>query len=183
MGSLGYYGEIEEAINRSSGRDIGGDLVKSSALPLLSLNHISYVVKSVVDSVRFYVDLLGFALIKRPSSFKFEGAWLYNYGIGIHLLESDTHERNKTKINPKDNHISFQCSDMTIMINKLGDMRIEYVTAQVEEGGVKITKETATPRLRTSTFNGGRGSEVHCSLEAEDQLMESLMMGIMNIGF
>lgn len=47
----------------------------SSALPLLSLNHVSYVCKSLADSVKFYVDVLGFVLIKRPSSFKFEGAW------------------------------------------------------------------------------------------------------------
>ncbi|KAK9750185.1 hypothetical protein RND81_02G178900 [Saponaria officinalis] len=194
MGSLGY-GEIEEA------------------LPLLSLNHVSYVCKSVADSVRFYVDVLGFALIKRPSSFQFEGAWLFNYGIGIHLLESDNHQRKTSKINPKDNHISFQCSDMKLVMNKLNAMGIEYVTAQVEEGGIKVDqlffhdpdsymveicncdnipilplsscplktpKETAAP---TALYGGSHGSELHCSLEVEQQMMESLMMGIMNIGF
>ena len=44
-------------------------------LPLLSLNHVSFVCKSVSESVKFYQDVLGFVLIKRPSSFKFEGAW------------------------------------------------------------------------------------------------------------
>lgn len=46
------------------------------ALPLLSLNHVSLLCRSVWDSVRFYEDVLGFVLIKRPSSFKFNGAWL-----------------------------------------------------------------------------------------------------------
>lgn len=110
----------------------------SKTLPLLSLNHVSYVCKSVAKSVRFYEDVLGFVLIKRPSSFDFEGAWLFNYGIGIHLLESDAVPAKKEKINPKENHISFQCSDMSMVIRKLEEMSIEYVTAEVEEGGVKV---------------------------------------------
>jgi catechol-2,3-dioxygenase len=45
------------------------------ALPLLSLNHVSLLCRSVWASVRFYEDVLGFVLIKRPSSFNFNGAW------------------------------------------------------------------------------------------------------------
>ncbi|KAI3945480.1 hypothetical protein MKW92_027194 [Papaver armeniacum] len=111
-------------------------------MPLLSLNHVSYLCKSVSASVRFYEQVLGFVLIKRPSSFKFQGAWLFNYGIGIHLLECNSPDdiRNKkgAAINPKDNHISFQCSDMKLVMRKLEGLNIEYVTATVEEGGVKV---------------------------------------------
>ncbi|KAG4980888.1 hypothetical protein JHK82_034134 [Glycine max] len=107
-------------------------------LPLLSLNHVSFVCKSVSESVKFYEDVLGFLLIKRPSSFKFEGAWLFNYGIGIHLLESEKVPVKKREINPKENHISFQCSDMKVIMQKLDAMKIEYVTAVVEEGGIKV---------------------------------------------
>ncbi|KAF3452630.1 hypothetical protein FNV43_RR03063 [Rhamnella rubrinervis] len=110
----------------------------SSKLPLLSLNHVSFVCKSVSESVRFYEDVLGFVLIKRPSSFNFEGAWLFNYGIGIHLLESDNIPAKKGRINPKDNHISFQCSDMSVFTRKLEEMNIEYVTAVVKEGGIVV---------------------------------------------
>ena len=107
--------------------------------PLLSLNHVSFVCTSVAKSVKFYEDVLGFVLIKRPSSFDFEGAWLFSYGIGIHLLESD-HDLppKKEKINPKDNHISFQCSDLELVKQKLEAMNIEYVTAVVTEGGIKV---------------------------------------------
>ncbi|XP_024020640.1 uncharacterized protein LOC21401422 [Morus notabilis] len=111
----------------------------SSKMPLLSLNHVSFVCKSVSNSARFYEQVLGFVLIKRPSSFKFEGAWLFNYGIGIHLLESNTIPPKKgKKINPKDNHISFQCSDMKLVMQKLEEMNIEYATAVVEECGVTV---------------------------------------------
>lgn len=45
------------------------------ALPLLSLNHVSLLCRSVWESTRFYEGVLGFAVIKRPSSFNFNGAW------------------------------------------------------------------------------------------------------------
>ncbi|XP_062177908.1 glyoxylase I 4-like [Alnus glutinosa] len=115
-----------------------GSASSSTTMPLLSLNHVSFVCKSVRNSVRFYEDVLGFVLIKRPSSFDFEGAWLFKYGIGIHLLESDNVPTKKRAINPKDNHISFQCSDMKVLMQKLEEMNIEYVTAVVEEGGITV---------------------------------------------
>ncbi|KAJ1422577.1 Vicinal oxygen chelate [Sesbania bispinosa] len=114
------------------------------ALPLLSLNHVSILCRSVWESVRFYEDILGFVLIKRPSSFKFNGAWLYNYGIGIHLIENpdidefDTPVIESRPINPKDNHISFQCTDVGLVKRRLEDMGMKYVTAVVEDGGIKV---------------------------------------------
>ncbi|KAG9135483.1 hypothetical protein Leryth_007240 [Lithospermum erythrorhizon] len=110
----------------------------SKELPLLALNHVSYVCNSVSKSVKFYEEVLGFMLIKRPSSFDFEGAWLFNHGIGIHLLEAENVPKKKGKINPKDNHISFQCTNMEIIVQKLEQMNIEYVTAVVKEAGVIV---------------------------------------------
>ncbi|XP_059623529.1 glyoxylase I 4-like [Cornus florida] len=113
------------------------------ALPLLSLNHVSLLVRSVWASVRFYEDVLGFFLIKRPSSFNFHGAWLYNYGIGIHLLENESIDEydsiNETRpINPKDNHISFQCTDVELVKKRLEELGIKYETALVEEDGIEV---------------------------------------------
>ncbi|CAL5377936.1 unnamed protein product [Camellia sinensis] len=125
------------ALASSSSLDIGSSNHQKQ-LPLLSLNHVSFVCKSVVRSVQFYEEVLGFLLIKRPSSFDFEGAWLFNHGIGIHLLEIDDVPTKKGRINPKDNHISFQTSDMGLIIQKLEEMNIEYVTAVVKEGGVIV---------------------------------------------
>lgn len=42
------------------------------------------------------------------------------------------------KINPKDNHISFQCTNMDLLVQQLQTMNIEYVTAVVSEGGVMV---------------------------------------------
>ncbi|KAG5534590.1 hypothetical protein RHGRI_022641 [Rhododendron griersonianum] len=113
------------------------------ALPLLSLNHVSLLVRSVWTSVQFYEDVLGFGLIKRPSSFNFHGAWLFNYGIGIHLLENKSIDEydaiNEPRpINPKDNHISFQCTDVGLVKRRLEAMGMRYTTAVVEEGGIQV---------------------------------------------
>ncbi|KAK2996685.1 hypothetical protein RJ639_025879, partial [Escallonia herrerae] len=87
----------------------------SKQLPLLSLNHVSYVCKSVAISAK-----------------------LFNHGIGIHLLEVEDVQTKRGKINPKDNHISFQTSNMDLIIQRLEEMGMEYVTAVVKEGGVTV---------------------------------------------
>uniref|UniRef100_A0A0R0FME2 Glyoxalase/fosfomycin resistance/dioxygenase domain-containing protein n=1 Tax=Glycine max TaxID=3847 RepID=A0A0R0FME2_SOYBN len=109
----------------------------ANPLQLKSLNHISIVCASVEKSVDFYVNVLGFSPIKRPSSLDFNGAWLFNYGIGIHLLQSEDPEGmpKLVPINPKDNHISFQHSSGG---KRLQQMKIEYVKNRVEENGMMI---------------------------------------------
>jgi len=109
-------------------------------LHLKSLNHISVVCRSVKKSLDFYQDVLGFFPIRRPNSFDFDGAWLYSYGIGIHLLQSEDPENMPkfSDINPKDNHISFQCESMGLVEKKLKDMEIKYVRQRVEEGGIYV---------------------------------------------
>ncbi|KAJ6342515.1 hypothetical protein OIU77_023641 [Salix suchowensis] len=110
-------------------------------LHLKSLNHISLLCRSVKESIDFYQDVLGFVPIRRPGSFNFDGAWLFGFGIGIHLLQSEDPEKmpKKREINPKDNHISFQCDQsMEAVEKKLKDLGIQHVRALVEEGGVQV---------------------------------------------
>ncbi|XP_009403272.2 glyoxylase I 4-like isoform X2 [Musa acuminata AAA Group] len=107
-------------------------------LPVVSLNHVSFLCSSLHESVRFYEEVLGFQLIRRPSSFDFQGAWFYNYGIGIHLVQSPEAVSKPSEINPKANHISFQCADMGRVKQRLDQMGITYVTAVVTEGGIRV---------------------------------------------
>ncbi|KAL2460535.1 Lactoylglutathione lyase/glyoxalase I family protein [Abeliophyllum distichum] len=175
----------------------------------LSLNHISFICNSVQKSVKFYEQVLGFVLIKRPSSFDFEGAWLFNHGIGIHLLEAEKIPKKRGKINPKDNHISFQCSDMDMIIQKLEEMKIEYVKAVVKEGGIivdqiffhdpdgymieicncqnlPILPLPTSCSLKTSTSTSSSSSasfygKMQCSGQVEALMMENLAMEMMDI--
>ncbi|XP_004512116.1 glyoxylase I 4-like [Cicer arietinum] len=120
------------------------EICETQALPLLSLNHVSLLCSSVLDSMKFYEEVLGFVPIKRPSSFKFNGAWFYNYGIGIHLIQNpeidefDTYINESRPINPKDNHISFQCTDVELVKKRLEEKGMKYVTAVVDEGGIQV---------------------------------------------
>nr|ABK26885.1 unknown [Picea sitchensis] len=109
-------------------------------LPLVSVNHISLVCRSVQDSMDFYEHVLGFFPIKRPGSFNFDGAWLFSYGMGIHLLQSPNPGAmpKKQEINPMDNHMSFQCESMQVVESKLVEMNIKFVKRTVEEGGISV---------------------------------------------
>ncbi|KAK7325229.1 hypothetical protein VNO77_29388 [Canavalia gladiata] len=109
-------------------------------LHLKSVNHISLNCSSAERSMNFYQNVLGFFPIRRPGSFDFDGAWLFGYGIGIHLLQAEALKNipRKTEINPKDNHISFQCESMGAVEKKLKEMEIGYVRATVEEGGIQV---------------------------------------------
>lgn len=78
MGKEYVSGEIEEIISWSS-------VPAKQEVPLLALNHVSYVCKSLPTSVQFYQDVLGFVLVKRPSSFDFEGAWYVVKFLLTHL--------------------------------------------------------------------------------------------------
>ncbi|RVW81625.1 hypothetical protein CK203_044557 [Vitis vinifera] len=114
--------------------------IVGNPLHLTSLNHISLVCSSVEESINFYQNVLGFVPIRRPDSFDFNGAWLFSYGIGIHLLQSDDPENmpKKKEINPKDNHISFQCESMGAVEKKLKEMGMEYTRQKVVEGGIEV---------------------------------------------
>uniref|UniRef100_A0ACD5WN26 Uncharacterized protein n=1 Tax=Avena sativa TaxID=4498 RepID=A0ACD5WN26_AVESA len=139
-------------------------------MPLMALNHISRLCKSVDASVRFYVKALGFVLIHRPPALDFSGAWyvphasltcveekyvraaenivtrrqrraclirLFNYGVGIHLVQRDDARRaadvNPGELDPMDNHISFQCEDMGAMEKRLKEMGIRYMKRTINE--------------------------------------------------
>ncbi|RLM97875.1 uncharacterized protein C2845_PM06G05670 [Panicum miliaceum] len=141
---------VNTAVSLGGGR-AGG------VLPLASLNHISIVCRSVEESLRFYTDVLGFVPIRRPGSFDFDGAWyaqrfsnsvVCTYQSTV-LLHTDTAALPRTsedpgslpekrEINPKDNHISFQCESMAAVERRLKELGIPYVQRCVEEGGINV---------------------------------------------
>ncbi|XP_035546219.1 uncharacterized protein LOC108987275 [Juglans regia] len=61
----------------------------------MALNHVSRLCRNVKESIDFYTKVLGFALIEPPQAFDFNGAWLFDYGVGIHLLQSKDHDQDR----------------------------------------------------------------------------------------
>ncbi|KAL2935828.1 Receptor-like protein Cf-9-like protein [Bienertia sinuspersici] len=110
---------------------------KHEELPVMALNHVSRLCRSVKDSMEFYTKVLGFVVIERPHAFEsFDGAWLFNYGVGIHLVECNDEDRlpsDKKPLDPIDNHISFQCEDMEAIEERLKVFNIKYIKRTVED--------------------------------------------------
>lgn len=111
----------------------------SASLPLRSLNHLSLVCRDVRASAAFYRDVLGFMEVKRPTSFEFEGCWLFNYNIGVHLIKGEPVPRS-VEINPKSDHMSFQCESLAEVESRLKQRNVKYVRDQVEDSGIKVTQ-------------------------------------------
>ncbi|XP_076886897.1 glyoxylase I 4-like [Bidens hawaiensis] len=114
--------------------------IDANPLLLKSFNHFSLQCRSVQESVDFYTKILGYVQVKRPENLDFVGAWLFSYGIGIHLIQSEDPDKvpKKTEINPKDNHISFQSESIDYVEKKLKEMAIKYLRQRLEEGGIYV---------------------------------------------
>ncbi|PQQ14988.1 uncharacterized protein Pyn_09128 [Prunus yedoensis var. nudiflora] len=102
------------------------ELSNCEALPLLSLNHVSLLCRSVWNSLRFYEE--SWALLS-------SNALLHSTS-----MEPAMEDYESRPINPKDNHISFQvraalCTDVGLVKRRLQDMGMRYVTAVVEDDG------------------------------------------------
>ncbi|XVF73583.1 hypothetical protein PTKIN_Ptkin12aG0213800 [Pterospermum kingtungense] len=90
--------------------------------PLMAQNHVSRLCRKVKKSIDFCTKVLGFMLAERPPALDFKGTRLFNYGIGIHLVQSKDEDRlpsDTDHLDPMDNHISlqvfylvFECEDM-----------------------------------------------------------------------
>jgi len=97
-------------------RNNGGEREEKeeNAPPLMALNHVSRLCRNLKESIDFYTKVLGFVETERPQALDVEGAWLFNYGVGIHLVQSKEEEEDQRlpsdaqHLDPQDNHISFQ---------------------------------------------------------------------------
>ncbi|KAL3692745.1 hypothetical protein R1sor_006396 [Riccia sorocarpa] len=112
------------------------------ALPLSCVNHISRNCTDLQEATRFYENLLGFVQVQRPGSLDFDGVWLFNYGIGVHLLQAPEGSNQKFRnleIDPRADHLSFQCAgEITAVEQKLEENGVKYLRRQVEEGGIFV---------------------------------------------
>lgn len=122
MGKIGnemQNGGGKNKENRSNKQDDHDNNENGDNVPLMALNHVSRVCRSVKDSLEFYTKVLGFVEIKRPDALDFDGAWLFNYGVGIHLVqskdESKLPRKDRENLDPMDNHISFQVNSICML--------------------------------------------------------------------
>lgn len=103
-------------------------------LPILALHHISRITKHLDASIAFYRDVLGFQEIPRPA-FQFGGAWLFNYGLEIHLIVDASTPDPLAEISSRVNHIAFMSHDVAATEQRLIEHQIAYrVNIQSQTG-------------------------------------------------
>ena len=114
------------------------------ALGILGLHHISRTTTRLAESLEFY-KTLGFRELRRPP-FSFRGAWLFGFGIQIHLIEAAVSELPNESasgsvagvpaIDSRRNHVAFRVLEIEAVIANLQRWGIEYLE-RVNAGGVQ----------------------------------------------
>lgn len=104
-------------------------------LPIRSVNHIARTTRDLDASTAFYRDVLGFHLIRRPD-FSFPGAWLYNYGVQIHLIAKSKDDATAGDIETRADHVAFHVDDLSEVRHLLDKHGIAYRSNEVAKTGV-----------------------------------------------
>lgn len=108
-------------------------------LPIRSLHHIARVTRHLEESRAFYRDVLGFKEIARPE-LGFPGAWLFNYGLQIHLIVNQPSGEGNVvgpTIETRDNHLAFLVDDVEIVETRLKSHGVDYRVNLQSSTGLK----------------------------------------------
>ncbi len=104
-------------------------------LPVTRVHHVARVTQRPDESCAFYRDVLGFREIQRPG-FDFRGAWLFNYGLQIHIIQNDGRSPDPSnEIDTRFNHLALEVEDLDEAKNRLRQNGIIY-REQVNAGGI-----------------------------------------------
>jgi catechol 2,3-dioxygenase-like lactoylglutathione lyase family enzyme len=95
------------------------------ALPITAVNHVARITKRVDASRAFYRDVLGFREVARPN-FDFPGAWLYNYGIMIHLIYNEAAGDPEGEIQTRYDHLALHTNDLEASERLLKEHGVPY---------------------------------------------------------
>lgn len=105
-------------------------------LPIQSINHVARVTQDLEASTAFYREVLGFRPIERPN-FGFPGAWLFNYGVQIHLIAAtDAGCSPSAEISIRADHVAFHVADTAEVERLLSEHGIAYRSNYVQDSEV-----------------------------------------------
>jgi catechol 2,3-dioxygenase-like lactoylglutathione lyase family enzyme len=107
----------------------------NAPLPITKLHHIARVTRRPAESIAFYKEVLGFQEIQRPA-FNFRGAWLFNYGVQIHIIENVPSAPDPERdIDSRGDHLAFHVTDIEASKAQLRAAGIDF-KEQVNAGGI-----------------------------------------------
>jgi catechol 2,3-dioxygenase-like lactoylglutathione lyase family enzyme len=105
------------------------------SLPIQAINHLGRITKRVDESRAFYRDVLGFREVKRPN-FDFPGAWLYNYGMMIHLIYNEAAGNPDGEIQTRHDHLALHCDDLELVERLLKEHQVPYRKNVIADRGI-----------------------------------------------
>lgn len=105
-------------------------------LPIRAFHHVARLTKRLEASRAFYRDVLGFREIER-ANFNFPGAWLYNYGVQIHLIVGDAAPDPAAEIQTRGNHVALHVDDIERTEALLREHGLAYRVNHVADTGIK----------------------------------------------
>jgi catechol 2,3-dioxygenase-like lactoylglutathione lyase family enzyme len=94
-------------------------------IPLVRLHHVSFAIKDLAASKRFFGEILGLAEVERPS-FTFPGAW---YALGdrqLHLIVDSSAGREGAGRISRSDHMALEVSDVGRVRKALQDAGIDF---------------------------------------------------------
>jgi catechol 2,3-dioxygenase-like lactoylglutathione lyase family enzyme len=107
-------------------------------LPITAVNHVAVTTRQVERSTAFYRDVLGFRPVARPN-FDFNGAWLFNYGLMIHIIENQQPPVPDAdgEIRTRDNHLALHSDDLARTEQLLREHGVPYRKTEIKDRGIK----------------------------------------------
>jgi glyoxylase I family protein len=94
-------------------------------IELLKLHHVSFAIRDLETSKRFYGGILGLPEIERPG-FRFTGAW---YALGdrqLHLIQEPSGGRDTAERLSRSDHIALEVADVTAVRELLASKGIKF---------------------------------------------------------
>jgi catechol 2,3-dioxygenase-like lactoylglutathione lyase family enzyme len=121
-----------------TGHPVPGPVAAPPPLPLKALNHLALTSTHLEATRAFYTDVLGFREVSRPA-FSFRGAWLYNYGLMIHIIEKDSAGTGSIEgeISTRDNHFALHADDLDAAEQALLAHGVPYRKNEIPERKIR----------------------------------------------
>ena len=92
---------------------------------LVKLHHVSFAIKDLDASKKFFGGALGLSEIERPE-FNFSGAW---YALGdrqLHLILESSHAAGERQRLSRADHLALEVRDVEAVKNALSDNGIDF---------------------------------------------------------
>ena len=98
-------------------------------IPVVRLHHVSFAVRDLSRSKKFFGELLGLEELERPA-FTFPGAWFAIGDRQLHLIEQADSGRDVTGRISRSDHMAIEVGDLEDVKSALDSAGVEYALGE-----------------------------------------------------